>query len=244
MNKETELNLKTLSNDENKALSNEEDKIISNEEDKTISNEEDKTLSNDENKTLSNNENKALSNDENNNVTKTNNDEDIIDLVNIKYSKLRRFVDQVTHGEIKALQVKKMFEHYLHRKNYTEEEAIVLIQNFTLLAYYRPSKRIDFQTYCNFTLLHLASFIDKYDTISSLNLKILYALYLSQVNEDETAFKKHVREEIIHTIFNKFACLDRDDIPNARFFQNSYNRIIENDHRFTFYKFRRHEDYY
>jgi len=222
---------KTSSNDESKTSSNDESKILSNDESKTSSNDESKTSSNDESKTSSNDESKTSSNDE----SKTSsNDENILDLINLSYKECKTFANKVRHGEIDIFQVKKIFDYYKKRSNYTEKEAISIIKNVTLIAYYGPSKRVDFQTHCNILLLNIASYIN---ISGSLNLKVLYALYLSQVNEDETSFIKHVKEEIIETIFNKFSCLDSNDRPKARFFQNSYNKIIDNGNRFRLYRY-------
>ena len=235
---------KTLSNDESKILLNEsetlliesetllnESKTLLNDESKTSSNDESKTSSNDESKTSSNDESKTSSNDE----SKTSsNDENILDLINLSYKECKTFANKVRHGEIDIFQVKKIFDYYKKRSNYTEKEAISIIKNVTLIAYYGPSKRVDFQTHCNILLLNIASYIN---ISGSLNLKVLYALYLSQVNEDETSFIKHVKEEIIETIFNKFSCLDSNDRPKARFFQNSYNKIIDNGNRFRLYRY-------
>eukprot|EP00833_Pecoramyces_ruminatium_P005274 jgi/Orpsp1_1/1179306/evm.model.c7180000068832.1 len=99
---------------------------------------------------------------------------------------------KLDRGEIKSSDLKNIVED-VKSKNYSEEEAIITIKNIIIVKFIISYARTDIQTYCGEALLYLTNFIK---VKGSVNYKILYAEYRSQVEKDEESLKKNINELI------------------------------------------------
>ena len=61
--------------------------------------------------------------------------------------------------------------------------------------------------------MHIAQFIN---TEGSLNYRILYALYKSQIDEKTATIKENVRDKVINFMIRKFKSLDENDTVLAK----------------------------
>jgi len=101
--------------------------------------------------------------------------------------------------------------------NHTEEKAIKLIENVTLIKHVNLINT-EFLAYSGRLLLTAAKFIKKE---GSLNFKILYALCLSQFNEQQTDFKDIASKEIIQEMNCRFYCLTEKEMDYAYFIEKN-----------------------
>lgn len=113
-----------------------------------------------------------------------------------------------------------------------EQEAITIIKNLSIAAYYVPTERTDFQSIYNQTLLHIAKFIS---TEGNPNFKILYALYKSQVKDDESKFKETACSEIIENMIGRFDSLVNGDVSSATHLKENFYKLLKEDSRFSIY---------
>ncbi|ORX80527.1 hypothetical protein BCR32DRAFT_327684 [Anaeromyces robustus] len=140
----------------------------------------------------------------------------------------------VKTGELNGSCMTGPLEEIKNKNNFSFEEAVIVIKNITLAAYYVPIERTDFQFVYSKALLHAASFIDGN---GSLNFKILYALFKSQVEIDETSFKKTARSEIIGNMLGRFNSLVNEDIIEAEHMKSVFTSLLKKDARFSIYSY-------
>jgi len=86
---------------------------------------------------------------------------------------IERFADAISEGEIVESKFNKIFDNIIN-KEYTEEEAIIVIKNIIIAQYQVNFNRTDFQVRIEEALLYLATFINKE---GSINVKLIYALF-------------------------------------------------------------------
>ncbi|OUM60176.1 hypothetical protein PIROE2DRAFT_14127 [Piromyces sp. E2] len=87
---------------------------------------------------------------------------------------IRQFVILINNGDIREPEINSKLDPIKERNDYTEEEAIDIIQNITIATSDVPYERTDFQAPAGEALLHLAKFIN---IEGSINLKLLYCSY-------------------------------------------------------------------
>lgn len=146
----------------------------------------------------------------------------------------KQFGMQVKSGEISESQMTAPLEAVKSKGDFTTNDAVTVIKNISLAAYYVSTERTDFQSVCGEALLHAASFIP---TEGSLNFKILYALYKSQVKADETSFETTARSEIIGNMLGRFDSLVNGDVSKAEHMKSIFAALLKKDLRFSVYSY-------
>jgi len=157
-----------------------------------------------------------------------------LDIINFTNEECITYAKKIKSGEIPFSEIKDYLENFAKIDNYTEVDAIQIIKNITLFTFIVPCERIDFQTCCGKIMLNAAKFIN---TEGSLNFKILYALCMSQFNEDKTAINENWREEILMIILGRFAALVKDDKTYATNLMYKYNEIMESNTKLYVYHY-------
>jgi len=145
-----------------------------------------------------------------------------------------QFGMKVKSGEITDSHMIAPMAAISNETNLSVDQAVTVITNLSLAAYYVPLERTDFQVVCGQALLHTANFID---VEGSQNFKILYALYKSQVEPSEISFKKRARSEIIGNMLGRFNSLVNDDIYRAEHMKSIFFKLLKNDPRFSIYSY-------
>lgn len=82
----------------------------------------------------------------------------------------------------------------------------------------------EFTTFCGRLLLIVSKFVDNY---GSQNFNILYALCMSQFNDDFTDFRDSARKEIIMDINLKFDCLIKRGKKDAWYIKKKFYKLIK-----------------
>ncbi|OUM64274.1 hypothetical protein PIROE2DRAFT_60793 [Piromyces sp. E2] len=139
------------------------------------------------------------------------------------------FGDSVIKGKLKDYQIKIIMED-LKKENYTEKEAIFVITNLAEVAFYVPFFYINFHAYCDDALYYIAGFIKQE---GSVNFKIIYALYKSQVDETETKLNINSSRRIIYTIKRYFeqGGLLNEDKEKAYHIKENLNKILKKENK-------------
>jgi hypothetical protein len=141
---------------------------------------------------------------------------------------------QVKDGKLDGTDMNKPLEAIKGKSDFSEKEAVTVIKNISLAAYYVPIERTDFQSICSEALLYAAKSIA---AEGSLNFKILYALYRSQIEENESAFKETARSEIIGNMLGRFNSLVNGDIDAAGKMKSTFKALLKKDSRFSVYSY-------
>jgi len=97
-----------------------------------------------------------------------------IDFLTTSEEDIRYFGDMADEGLFKYSELKEIFDK-VKKTKYTREEIIIVIKNIILASFQVSFERTDFHTLSGEVLLQLA---DTFEIKGSLNLKILYALFL------------------------------------------------------------------
>jgi len=150
-----------------------------------------------------------------------------IDFINCTEDECLHFSNKVNEDEIDNDKIMSTFDYFKSRK-YTKKEAIKLIKNVVLISHLVNYYRTDFITYCGRLLLTVAEYVNDY---GSSNFNILYALCMSQFNEDCTNFKDSARFEIINEIEERFKWLVNDEIEDAKDLRDTYERLLKINER-------------
>jgi len=146
-----------------------------------------------------------------------------IDFINCTEKECIQFCKKLNNDEMDKNKIIKTFDYFKNRENYTREEAIKLIYNVVLATHVIDYCRTNYKTYCGRLLLTVAKFVNKYE---SANYNIVYALYVSQLNDDFTDFKDSARREIIEEVCNRFYCLVNDDVEKAESLNRNFKDLI------------------
>ena len=146
-----------------------------------------------------------------------------VDFINCTEKECIQFCKKVNNDEIDENKIKKTFDYFKNREYYTEEEALKLIYNVALATHVIDYYRTDYKTYCGRLQLTVAKYVDKYE---SANYNILYALCVSQFNDDFTDFKDSTRREIINDICDRFTCLVNDEVAKAEDLNSTFRELI------------------
>lgn len=152
-----------------------------------------------------------------------------IDFVNCSEDECVEFAEKVIRNEFKDEQLMEIFD-YFKNENYTVNEAINLIKNVVLIRKKVDLQKTVFKACSGRLLLTVADLVTE---VGSINYKILYALCLSQFNEDETKLKKSARKEIIYEIENYFYCLIDEDENLASYLKEKFYDLVNEDGRFN-----------
>lgn len=145
-----------------------------------------------------------------------------------------QFGIHVKSGEIAEYEMIKPLAAIKKMEDFSQDQAIAVIKNISLAAYYVPTERTDFQLVYSEALLHAARVLNIEGTI---NLKILYALYKSQVKTDETSFETTARSEIIGDMLGRFSSLVNGDIAKAEHMKSVFTALLKKDSRFSVYSY-------
>jgi len=97
-----------------------------------------------------------------------------IDFLTSSEDYIKTFGSMANEGLFKYSELKEVFDK-VKKTEYTREEIIIVIKNIILASFRIPYERTDFHTLSGEALLQLA---DTFEIDGSLNLKILYALFL------------------------------------------------------------------
>ena len=155
-----------------------------------------------------------------------------VDFINCTEKECIQFCKKVNNDEIDENKIKKTFDYFNNREYYTRKEALKLIYNVSLASHVIDFYRTDYITYCGRLLLTVAKYVNKYE---SANYNILYALYVSQLNDDFTDFKDSARTEIIDDICDRFSCLVNDDVVKTESLNRNFNELInKNFNKYAF----------
>jgi len=132
-------------------------------------------------------------------------------MLSINSSK-KEFVDftlKVKRNKIPPFVYKETLLKFKKIKVCSEKEAINLINNLSLASYRVSTENLEYQTYIGEVLLHITKFINLKNR--SKNFKLLYALYKSQVKENEKDFKLCIDLNLMEYIAIKIKNLDKED---------------------------------
>ena len=162
-----------------------------------------------------------------------------VDAMNLNFrtsteEECKQYGIQVKNGDVAESGMIAPLAAVKESSTFTENDAITVIKNLSLAAYYVPTERTDFQTVCGDVLLYVAGFIQG---DGSPNFKILYALYKTQVKEDETMFNKTARSEIIGSMLGRFASLVNGDVAKAKHMKSVFVELLKKDSRFSVYSY-------
>jgi hypothetical protein len=146
----------------------------------------------------------------------------------------KQFGMRVKSGELAEHHMTAPLEAVKSKEDFTTNDAVTVIKNISLAAYYVPTERTDFQSVCGEALLHAASFIP---TEGSPNFKILLALYRSQIKPDETSFETTARSEIIGNMLGRFDSLVNGDASKAEHMKSVFAALLKKDSRFSVYSY-------
>ena len=146
-----------------------------------------------------------------------------IDFINCTEKECIQFCKKLNNDEMDENKIIKTFDYFKNRENYTREEAIKLIYNVVLATHVIDYCRTNYKTYCGRLLLTVAKYVNEYN---SANYNILYALCVSQFNDDFTDFKDSARREIINDIFDRFTCLVNDEVAKADDLHSTFKELI------------------
>jgi len=145
-------------------------------------------------------------------------------LINCTKNECLQFAEIIEKDQIKNKKIKSIFYHFINKDDYTEEKAIKLIVNVTLIKQHVNKTKTEFLTYSGRLLLIAAKFIKKQ---GSLNFKMLYALCLSQFNEQQTDFKDNATKDIILEINSRFYSLTKEEMKDAYFIERTYKDLTK-----------------
>jgi len=151
-----------------------------------------------------------------------------IDLINCTKNECLQFAEMIEKDQIKKRKLKNIFYHFINKNYYTEEKAIKLIVNITLVKQHVNKTKTEFLAYSGRLLLTAAKFIKKQ---GSLNLKILYALCLSQFNEEQTDFKNNASKEIILEMNSRFYSLTKEEMDDAYLIEKTYKDLLKKNRK-------------
>jgi len=155
-----------------------------------------------------------------------------IDFINCTEDECSQFSNKVNEDEINEVDIIKTFDYFKNKEYYSEEDAIKLIKNVVLTSHLINFYRTDYITYCGRLILTVAKFVIDY---GSSNFKILYALCISQFNEDASNFKDNANGEIINEINERFSHLKDDEIEDARYLQETFHYLLKKNRKFIKY---------
>jgi len=159
-----------------------------------------------------------------------------IDLIKCTKEECIQFAEKIVKDKIEEDELKNIFDYYIIKDDYKEEDAVNLIKNVILIVQNVNLSKTEFNTYSGRLLLSAAKYIK---IEGSLNLKILYALCLSQFNENQTDFKNEAIYEIIYEINRRIKCLVKREKDNAYFIQNiqrTFKELVDkNRKKYSFY---------
>jgi len=127
---------------------------------------------------------------------------------NYKFEKIKRFLNELKTEE-----------------NISEEKAINLIKNISIAKSDVPLNIIDFHCLFDKALMYLSKFIKIY---GSEDLKIMYALYKSQTNEEETfLYSKSTSKSLRIFIDGLCDCLLGEDKKFAEHYRNKFVELLK-----------------
>ncbi|OUM60175.1 hypothetical protein PIROE2DRAFT_14126, partial [Piromyces sp. E2] len=148
--------------------------------------------------------------------------------INCTEAECEEFSRKVDNDEIEEEKIIKTFKYFSNKDDYSREEAIKLIKNVVLIRHRVNYYRTDIITYCYRTILNVAKYVNDY---GSSNFNILYALCMTQFNEDESNFRDSARREIIYDIDSRFDCLVNEEIEDAEDLQYTFNELLKVNRR-------------
>ncbi|OUM64273.1 hypothetical protein PIROE2DRAFT_9035 [Piromyces sp. E2] len=105
-------------------------------------------------------------------------DDIVIDFLSLPEKEYLKFGKKVKKEKYNEIQVKRALESVVKKEKYSKKEAITLIKNLLLTSQHVPFERKDFYAHWGKTICYVTNFINKGE---SINYKILYALYKSQI---------------------------------------------------------------
>jgi hypothetical protein len=157
-----------------------------------------------------------------------------VDFITSQEGECKQYGLMVKDGKLDGDAMSKPLQAVKEKGDLTETVAIDVIKNISLAAYYVPIERTDFQLICNETLSHAAKSIT---AEGSINFKILYALYKSQIEENGSAFKGTARSEIVGNMLGRFDSLVNGDKTAAEKMKSTFDTLLKKDHRFSVYSY-------
>jgi len=146
-----------------------------------------------------------------------------IDFINCTEKECIQFCKKINNDEIDEYKIIKTIDYFKNREYYTRKEALKLIYNVVLATHVINYYRTNYKTYCGRLLLTVAKYVNKYE---SANFNIIYALCVSQLNDDFTDFKDSARSEIINDVCDRFNCLVNDDVEKAESLHRKFKKLI------------------
>ena len=135
------------------------------------------------------------------------------------------FAADILFNKIRTKEMKRRLKNY-KKRTYSEKSAIKLIKNLIVAALNMYEERIDYHTYSCEVLFYLTKFI-KVKHLNK-NCKILYALYKSQVNEEETKLKGSYLDDVITEMELIYKDMVEEDKKKCQYFMKKFE-IIKNN---------------
>jgi len=143
------------------------------------------------------------------------------------------FAERIKSGEIEIYTIEDTLNYIKNKKNYTEEQAIFTIKNLVLTLCYTPFERTDYLALCGETLIYLTNFIKKE---GSTNFKIYYAIYKSQIEEDEKSIKYEARVQLICDLDYRFKSFTDQEKELYKAYYKTFINLISLDYWFLRFK--------
>lgn len=156
-----------------------------------------------------------------------------IDFLNAKADDCKQFGEQVKTGAVDGDAMIAPLSAVKNMSTISNGDAVTIIRNLSIAAYYVPTERTDFQSLCGEALLHAAKYITTPNG-GSPNFKILYALYVSQV-DSLAKFNNDVRVDIIENMIGRFDSLVNGDVKLASDMRSTFYGLLKKSSAFSLY---------
>lgn len=114
-----------------------------------------------------------------------------------------------------------------------DQQRIDIVRNLYLAYCYSSSFMEDFRVACLNKMIEIAQNYDKVK--GSVNFKIAYLLYLSQVNEDENGLIPNANVDVVEAVINKLAGAVNGDKRNAEQCLRGFNEVLKRSPRLRIY---------
>ncbi|OUM67189.1 hypothetical protein PIROE2DRAFT_5457 [Piromyces sp. E2] len=157
-----------------------------------------------------------------------------LDLINCTIEQCRQFAKQILDDEFEIEEIRKYFDKYINRDDYSKEDAIIIMRNLVIIRHNINKTKIEYMTCSDKLLLKVSKSIKEKETIS---LKILYGLFLSQINKEHSSIRDDATDEVFSDIYMRFFFLNKEEEKNVYDIRRELNELLQKSSRFKIYSF-------
>ncbi|OUM60031.1 hypothetical protein PIROE2DRAFT_14285 [Piromyces sp. E2] len=159
-----------------------------------------------------------------------------LDLINCTAEQCRQFAEQILNDEFEIEEIRKYFDNYINRDDYSREDAVIIIRNLLIIRQNINKTKVEYIYYSDKLLLKVSKYIEKDESVT---VKILYGLFLSVIDKEHghNILRDDSAIEVIDNIYMRFYFFNKDEKEGAYFIREQFKELIKKSDKYKNYTF-------